>query len=184
LTRYRGTGSGEWRAAWYRYAPSLEDHLRARTFGAAVAARRKASRRSGFGPASEARPEWFARGFLGEVAALYPLGSGPELELYSGRELRGRSDLGPLEVRTTTTRALLGGSDRYPSLAGWIVVAKDAGRIIIAVEDREDDLVVMGWTWARDVPRLAEPIGGVLAVVDYGDLRPLVELAPYAASLE
>lgn len=184
MTRYRGSGAGEWHGDWYRYAPSVADFIRARRFGEDVAARRRRSRRSGYGPATEANPGWIARGFLGELAALHPLGSGPELDLFAGRELHGRSDMGPLEIRTTTARALHGGSDRYPGLGGWIVVAKDARRIIVAVVDRGDALVVMGWARADDIPRLAEPLGGVLAVVDYADLRPLVTLAPYATSLE
>jgi hypothetical protein len=185
MTRYVGTGEGEYLGFWYRYRPSVSDRLLVRGLSEEVHARAVATDagRGGYGPRGESRPEWIARGILGEVAALYPIGYGPDLDAWrgSGRWKRA-ADLGPLEVRTTGYQALRGGSPRYPTLGGWPIMSKDRGRIILAVEDRYDDLVVMGWTYADDVPRLGSPLGGILAVIEPPDLRPLDELEPYAAT--
>jgi hypothetical protein len=176
VSRYVGTGDGSWHGAWFVYRPSVDDRLLARDYGERVAAARAGDLRTGYGPRVEARASWFVTGFLGEIAALHPIGSGPQVELWHGRGWQGRADYGAVEIRTTSTYQLRGGSPRAPGLGGWRVVAKDRGRTILAVQDRGDDLAVMGWALADDIPRLQEPLGRIVAVVDYSDLRPLGEL--------
>lgn len=183
MTRYVGTGDGSWAGDWFRYVPSPGDRALARDIGAATAERvGRRRRRTGYGDAYEAAPRWYVTGFLGEVAGLYPFGSGPELAAWRGNSWFGRADAGDLEVRTTSSRQLYRFAtrpDRYDAgLAGWRIVAKDRGRIVVCVEDRGADLVVMGWVRADDVPRLPAQLGAILAVADYGDLLPFAELVP------
>lgn len=192
MTRYVGTGRGEWRGDSFKYWPSADDRLLAHDVGEATAervreARRRAAARrdrTGYGDPKEVKGIWYATGFLGEVAALYPIGSGPDLAQWEGEHWYGSSDFGRLEVRTTSQWQLYGfakaGKDGV-GLGGWRVTRKDAGRAIVCVEERDDNLMVFGWVEADDVPRLRVPIDGVvLAVIEPPDLRPLVELDVYA----
>lgn len=185
MTRYVGTGRGEWLPAgpsspgllgWYRYVPSGNDYAIAEDIAERIAELRQGDHKN---PLSQ-RVGWHRRGLLGEIAALHPLGSGPEVDVWTGG-FYGRADYGRnVDIRTTSTFQLRGGSPRYPGLGGWRVTAKDRGRIIVCVQDRDEDLVVMGWDKADEVPRLAIPNGPIIAVIEADELRLLVDLAPYA----
>jgi hypothetical protein len=123
---------------------------------------------------------------MGEIAALHPLRSGPDLDAWSGRGAwRGKADYARLEVRTTTRWQLFGfakaGKDGL-GLGGWRVAHKDLGRYMVCVEDRGDDLLVMGWIAADSVPRLSEPFGSIIAVIEPPDLQPLFALGAYRVS--
>ena len=169
--RYVGTGVGDWRRGLttdrlaYKYIPSTDDRVMARDVAAAIAEKRAKNTRTGYGAKHEVRAAWLATGFLGEVAAMHPFGSGPEVAVWeNGGGWYGRPDYGTrLEIRTTSTRQLYGfASSRYvkePGLGGWRITSKDRGRVIVCVEDRGDSLLVMGWVEADDIPRLAEPLG-------------------------
>jgi hypothetical protein len=177
VTRYVGTGEGSWRGDWYRYVPSAGDRLLARDVADGVAERAAGRKRTGYGATSEVRVGWYVRGFLGEVAALFPLGSGPDLDAWEGRGWYGTPDYGArTEVRTTTSWQLgipdHGKTPRPDTiLGGWRVTAKDAGRVILCVCERPDaSFVVYGYAEADDVPRLPAPVGSILAVIEPTEL--------------
>ena len=163
--RYVGTGEGAWHGDWYVYVPSVTDRITAARWAQTIEDRHAASRvRGGYGNPGRGRIDWQVRGILGEIAGLFPIGQGPAL---SSKNWRGTADFGQLEVRTTSWMALRGGSERWPTLAGWPVMARDIrdGLLIIAVEDRGDDFAVMGCLPARRAQLLDVPLGGVVAVV-------------------
>lgn len=180
--RYLGTGQGEWRGTWFRYQPSPDDRALAERIAAATAERVNARprRRTGYGEAYEARPSWYASGFLGEVAGLRPFDAGPDLDAWEGRGWFGSTDYSGLEVRTTSSWQLYGFAvaGKSSGLGGWRITAKDRGRIIVCVEERDEDLVVMGYVREVDVRRLATPLGSIVAVVEPPELRPLEEIVP------
>jgi hypothetical protein len=195
VTRYVGTGEGRWTdptdprviaPAAYIYRPSVDDRLLARDVAEGIAERVTAWRRTrtGYGLEHEAKPVWYVTGFLGEVAALHPIGSGPDLAQWEGEHWFGSSDFGRLEVRTTSSWQLYGSlaakHAKQPGLGGWRITRKDAGRAIVCVEDRDADLLVLGWAEADDVPRLPAALGLIIAVVDPSELRGLRELDVYA----
>jgi hypothetical protein len=180
VARYVGTGKGEWHGDWFVYVPSVDDLALASDLARRVAERVTKvppGDRSGEGPSGKTKAEWERRGILGEVAALYPVGSGPDLEAWEGRgDWRGRADYGQVEVRTTSHWQLYGfarAGKNGVGYAGWIITAKDRGRVVVCVQDRGHDFSVMGWCRADSIPRLPVPLGGILAVIDPLDLRPL-----------
>jgi len=183
VTRYVGTGEGVWLGDghWYAYRPSDADRALARELGEATAKRVEHDRRkrTGYGATSEVRASWYVSGFLGEVAALHPVPTGPNLDAWNGRGWFGAPDFGRLEVRTTSHWQLYGFALRpgvHSGLGGWRVTAKDAGRILVCVQEREDDYLVMGYREVDDLPQLAEPLGPIIAIVEPPELRSTWEL--------
>jgi hypothetical protein len=181
MTRYVGTGVGAWRGDWYVYRPSEGDRRLARELGEATAKRveRDRRKRTGYGASSEVRVSWYVSGFLGEVAGLNPIPTGPDLDAWNGRGWFGAPDFGRLEIRTTSHWQLYGFALRGSStsgLGGWRITAKDSGRIIVAVQERNEDFVVMGYREADDVPRLDVPLGPIVAILEPPELRTAWEL--------
>jgi hypothetical protein len=179
VTRYVGTGAGEWRGDWYMYVPSPADWAMARDVAEGIAERERGRqrKRTGWGASGEVQARWYVRGFLGEVAALYPLGSGPDVDAWEGRGWYGTPDYGVrTEVRTTTSWQLgipeYGKTPRPDTiLGGWRVTAKDAGRVILCVCERPDgSFVVYGYAEADAIPRLPAPVGAILAVIEVPEL--------------
>jgi len=195
VTRYVGTGSGVW-AGRYVYTPSLEDRQLATRLANETAERtRKARRRRpGYGDPLEVRASWYDRGILGEIAALHPLGAGPDLEAWAGRgRWRGQADWELIEVRTTSVWELYGfalhPSPRgYVGLGGWRVTAKDTlGRVVVCVDELETGtLRVWGWLSVGEAlqHRLDPPLAGILAVIEPDQLHDLLELEPYALAYD
>ena len=131
-------------------------------------------------------------GILGEIAALHPLGAGPDLEAWHGRGAwRGSADYELLEIRTTSWYELYGFAVRpaasgYTGLGGWRVTAKDVpGRVIVCVDTLEDELRVWGWLSVGEAleHRLRVPLGGILAIIEPGQLHALQDLEVYARAM-
>jgi hypothetical protein len=184
--RYVGTGEGLWAAhgRGYRYEPSLGDRAVIREAAERIELHRaqNARRRGGYGEAKQGLLGWRIRGLLGELAALHPLGSGPELEVKRYPDSGG--DFGHLEIRTTSKYQLYGfafaKSRSQAGLGGWPVMAKDRGRLIVCVVESDEMLHVMGYTPESRIRRLPEKLGGIVAVIEPPELWPLFDMPAYA----
>lgn len=194
MSRYVGTGDGRWAGDRYRYTPSSGDRVLAAELAEETAerTRRARRRRPGYGDPLEVRASWYSSGILGEIAALHPLGAGPDLEAWHGRGAwRGSADYELLEIRTTSWYELYGFAVRpaasgYTGLGGWRVTAKDVpGRVIVCVDTLEDELRVWGWLSVGEAleHRLRVPLGGILAIIEPGQLHALEDLEVYGRAL-